>query len=396
MQTLSQFKKDFTISAFVAGLIVVLVGMTSSAVVVFQAATMFGATATEASSWLGSLCLGMGILTIYFSMKYKAPILMAWSTPGAVLLISGGQGFSINEAIGAFLFSSFLVFLFGVTGWFEKLMNRISIAMTSALLAGVLLHFCLDAFTSFKSAPWLVGGMFLAYVLGKRWNPRMTMMLVLIAGIVIASVMGDFHLNQVHLGWTFFRLTNPVFSISSLVSLGIPLFIVTMASQNLTGISVMRNYQYNNPVSAITTGMGVMNIVTSFFGGFTINLAAITAAIAMGPEAHADKEKRYVAAVVSGVCYFIIGLFATSVTSLFGAFPVAMIAAVAGFALLGTVSSGLEAALSKPSDKEAAFVTFAIAASGLSFFGISSAFWAVVVGVLTQIILSFKKTSSSL
>ena len=378
-----------------AGLIVVLVGMTSSAVVVFQAATQFGATATEASSWLGSLCIGMGILTVYFSFKYKAPVLMAWSTPGAVLLVSGAQGFTLAEAIGAFVFSSFLVFLFGITGWFEKMMSRISLAMTSALLAGVLLHFCLDAFTSFKSAPWLVGGMFLAYIVGKRWNPRMTMLLVLLAGLIIASVMGDFHFKDVHLGWTFFRFTNPTFSISSLISLGIPLFIVTMASQNLTGLSVMRNYQFNNPVSSLITGMGLMNIMTSFFGGFTINLAAITAAIAMGPEAHADKEKRYVAAVISGICYFIIGLFATSVTSLFGAFPAAMIAAIAGFALLGTVSSGLEAALAKPNDKEAAFVTFAIAASGLSFYGVSSAFWAVVVGVMVQFIFNFKKTAKA-
>ncbi len=378
-----------------AGLIVVLVGMTSSAVVVFQAATQFGATATEASSWLGSLCLGMGILTVYFSLKYKAPILMAWSTPGAVLLVSGAQGFTLTEAIGAFVFSSFLVFLFGVTGWFEKIMNRISLAMTSALLAGVLLHFCLDAFVSFKSAPWLVGGMFLSYLIGKRWTPRMTMLLVLLAGLVIATAMGDFRFNDVHFGWTFFRLTTPTFSFSSLISLGIPLFIVTMASQNLTGLSVMRNYQFSNPVSPLITGMGIMNIITSLFGGFTINLAAITAAIAMGPEAHADKNKRYVAAVVSGVCYFLIGLFAASVTSLFGAFPQAMIAAVAGFALLGTVSSGLETALAKASDKESAFITFAISASGLTFFGISSAFWAVVVGLLAQFVFSFKNESKA-
>jgi len=391
LQTLSQIKKDFSISALVAGLIVVLVGMTSSAVIVFQAATAFGATATEASSWLGSLCVGMGILTVYFSLKYKAPVLMAWSTPGAVLLVSGAQGFSLGEAIGAFVFSSFLVFLFGITGWFEKIMNRISLAMTSALLAGVLLHFCLDAFTSFKSAPWLVGGMFLAYVLGKRWQPRMTMLFVLLAGLAIAIAMGEFHFKDVHLGWTFFRFTNPVFSFSSLMSLGVPLFIVTMASQNLTGLSVMRTYQFHNPVSPMISGMGVMNIITSFFGGFTINLAAITAAIAMGPEAHPNKDQRYIAALVAGVSYFIIGLFAASVTSLFGAFPAAMIAAVAGFALLGTVSSGLEVALASPQDKEAAFITFAIAASGLTFFGISSAFWAVVVGVLAQMILSYRK-----
>lgn len=389
LQTFLQIKKDFSVSAFVAGLIVVLVGMTSSAVIVFQAATAYGATPTEASSWLGALCLGMGILTLYFSLKYKAPVLMAWSTPGAVLLVSGAQGFSMAEVIGAFVFSSFLVFLFGITGWFEKIMNRISLPMTSGLLAGVLLHFCLDAFTFFKSAPWLVGGMFFAYVLGKKFSPRMTMLIVLIVGIVIAAITGDLHANEIHFGWTFFRFSSPTFSVSSLVSIGIPLFIVTMASQNLTGLSVMRTYQFNNPVSPLITGMGAMNILTSFFGGFTINLAAITAAIAMGPESHPKKEQRYIAALVAGVSYFLIGLFAASVTSLFGAFPAAMIAAIAGFALLGTVSSGLETALADPQHKEAAFITFVVAASGLSFFGISSAFWAVVIGVLAQFVFTY-------
>lgn len=364
--------------------------MTSSAVIVFQAATAFGATATEASSWLGSLCLGMGILTIYFSLKYKMPVLVAWSTPGAVLLVSASQGFSMREAIGAFVFSSVLVFLFGITGWFEKIMNRLSLAMTSALLAGVLLHFCLNAFVAFRLAPALVGGMFLAYVLAKKINPRMTMLWVLLAGGVIAAFNGQLLFHEIKPGWTFFRFTVPTFSWASLLSLGIPLFIVTMASQNLTGIAVMRAYHYQARVSPLISGMGLMNILTSFFGGFTINLAAITAAIAMGPESHPDKDRRYVAALVSGFSYLMIGVFAASVTSLFGAFPEPMITAIAGFALLSTVSSSLEMAFSQPDHKEAAFITFAVAASGLSVLGISSAFWAVIAGTATQLVFGYK------
>lgn len=390
LQILSEIKKDFSLSAFIAGLIVVLVGMTSSAVIVFQAAIAFGANPSEASSWLGSLCVGMGILTIFFSLKYKAPVLIAWSTPGAVLLVSGAVGFSMAEAIGAFVFSSALVFLFGVTGWFEKIMNKISLAMTSALLAGVLLHFCLDAFSAFKNEPILVGVMFLTYLLGKKINPRLTMLFVLIVGVILAAVLGSFHSADVQLGLTQFHFVGPSFSISSLLSIGIPLFIVTMASQNLTGIAVMRANQFNLPISPLISGVGLTNILTSFFGGFTINLAAITAAIAMGPEAHNDRTKRYVAALVSGAVYLLIGFFAASVTSLFAAFPTAMIAAIAGFALLGTVSSGLEMALKDNTDNEAAFITFAVAASGVSFYGISSAFWAVLVGLGTQFVFTRK------
>lgn len=388
---ISNLKKDFSVSAVIAGLIVVLVGMTSSAIIVFQAATAFGATPAEASSWLGSVCIGMAILTIYFSMKYRMPILIAWSTPGAVLLVSGAQGFSMAEAIGAFVFSSALVFLFGITRWFEKIMNRISLALTSALLAGVLLHFCLDAFTAFKSARVLVGVMFLSYIFAKKFVPRMTMLFVLVSGLIVASLFGEFRFHDVNFAWTEFHFTPPQFSWQSLISLGVPLFIVTMASQNLTGISLMRTYQYQPPISSLITRIGAMNLLTSFFGAFTINLAAITAAIAMAPEAHPDRDKRYVAGVVSGVIYLVIGLIAGSVTSLFGAFPQALIVAVAGFALLGAVASGLEISLTDKTHKESAFITFAVAASGLSFFGIGSAFWAVVIGVFVQMVWGFRK-----
>ncbi len=391
LNILTQFKKDFSLSALTAGLVVVLVGMTSSAVIVFQAAKNFGASTSEAGSWLGALCVGMGILSIFFSFKYKAPVLVAWSTPGAVLLASSASGFTLNEAIAAFLFSSCLVFIFGITGLFEKIMNRISIALSSALLAGVLLHFCLDALTAFKVSPMLVGAMFGAYLIGKKIWSRMTMLLVLIVGVLVSFALGLFQLNAVDFSLTHFHFFQPQFSFASLINLGIPLFIVTMASQNLTGLSVMRAHQFANPISPLLTGMGFLNFITAFFGGFTLNLAAITASIAMGEESHPDKNRRYVAAVVSGLAYLLIGFFAGSVTSVFAAFPVQMIAAISGFALIGTVAASLETALSIQNQKEAAFLTFIIAASGLSFFGVSSAFWAVIVGFATQSLFQLKK-----
>ncbi len=384
MNLLATFKKDFSFSAAIAGWIVVLVGMTSSAVIVFQAAQAYGATTAEAGSWLGALCIGMGLLTIGFSFYYKAPVLMAWSTPGAVLLVAAAPGFSINEAVGAFVLSSFLVFLFGVTGWFEKIMSRISISLTSALLAGVLLHFCLDLFGALKVAPLLVGLMLIVYLAGRRFTSRFTMMYVLLVGCVIAVSSGILKPSEIDLALTQFHFVQPSFSIAAVISLAVPLFVVNMASQNLTGISVMRAHHFQTPISPSLTGLGLMNMLTALFGGFSLNYAAITAAIAMGPDAHLDRNRRYVAAVVSGFLYVIIGLFAGTVTSLFAAFPKEMITAIAGLALLGTVSSSLEKALSHPDDKEASFMTFVIAASGLTIFGVSSAFWAILVGLLVQ------------
>lgn len=391
MKLLAQLKEDASLSAFVAGIIVPLVGMTSSAVLVFQAARAAGADPGQASSWLGSLCVGMGILTIFLSVKYRAPVLIAWSTPGSALLVTGLLGVSLPEAIGAFIFSAVLIFLSGITGIFERLMNRIPMALASALLAGALLHFVVDSFLGFKTQPLLMGIMLLSYLFAKKSWPRSVMMIVLVSGIAVSSGLGLFHFEQVHLSPTLWQFTVPAFSPKVLLSLGIPLFIVTMASQNLTGITVMRANGYHTPISPLLSWSGFVNILTAPFGGFAINLAAITAAIAMGEECHPRPQKRYFAAVVSGVIYIFIGIFAATVTAVFAAFPSEMILGIAGLALLGTVANGLHRALANETEKDAAFITFALTASGLTMFGIGSAFWGVIAGIISQAILQMKR-----
>lgn len=388
---IAQIKKDFSLSALIAGFIIVLVGMTSSVVIVLQAAQSFGVDSKHTSSWLGSLCLGMGFLTIYFSLKYKSPVLMAWSTPGAVLLAAGSSGFSLKEAIGAFLFSAFLIFIFGITGWFEKIMKHISLSLTAGLLAGVLVHFCIDAFKMMQINLFLIGTMFVFYLIGRKYKPYMAMFFSIFSGILISIYLGLFNINQIELSTTHFQWTNPEFSLLSIISLGIPLFVITMASQNLTGISVSRSYGFQTPISSQITGLGLVNIVTAFFGGFAINMAAITAAIGMGPGSNPDKDKRYISGIVSGLLYMIIGLFAGTVSSLFAAFPIQLITAITGFALLGIVLSSLETAVSIASEKEAAFITFIVAASGISFFGIGSAFWSIIAGLAIQFFLKNRK-----
>jgi benzoate membrane transport protein len=394
MSVLKKLIQDFSVSAVVAALIVVMVGMTSSAIIVFQAANSFGANPAQAGSWLGSLCVGLGLLSIYFSVKYKAPILMAWSTPGAVVLMASASAFTLAEATSAFIFSAVLIVVCGVTGFFEKVMNRIPLGLAAGLLAGILINFSVAAFSAFSAQPLMLGLMILVFVVGKKYFPNLNMLFVLVVGVAVAAISKQLHFESVNFIATKFTFVKPEFSWAALFGLGLPLFVVTMASQNVTGITIMRSYGYHNPISRIVTKMGLMNLVTAFFGGFTINFAAITAAIAMSPEAHPDARKRYVAAVVAGVIYIIIGVMAGTVTSLFAAFPKELVVAIAGLALVGAVTSSLQKAMSVEKEKESALMTFIIAASSFKFLGLGSPFWALVIGLLVQLVASQKKVSA--
>lgn len=388
---LKQLLKDASLSGLVASFIVVIVGMTSSAVLVFQAAESVGLSPQAAGSWLGSICIIIGLLSIGLSFYHKTPVVMAWSTAGAALLVTSLVDVPLSDAIGAFVFSALLIFLCGITGIFEKLMNRIPITIASALLAGVLLHFALDTFVAITKQPILIGVMLVTYLVSKRFSPRLTMLMVLITGTLTASLIGELHFENVQITLTQFYFTLPTFSASALLSIGIPLFVITMTTQNLTGITVMRANGYKTPLSPLLTWSGAANIIGAFWGCFAVNLAAITAAIAMGPEAHRNPKKRYFAALMSGFIYLILGLMAGTVTSIFAAFPKEMVVAIAGFALLSTILSCLQTAFSKDNEKEAAFLTFIITASGVTIFGVSSAFWGLIVGGVVQFIFREKK-----
>jgi len=382
---------DFTFSTFMAGLISVLVGFTSSAVIVFKAASAAGASAAEASSWLGVLCLGMGALTIILSLKYKNPVMFAWSTPGAALLIASLHGEALSDIIGAFVFSAALIFLSGATGLFEKMMKKIPVGIASAMLAGILLHFAFDVFTSMKAQPAMVLSMFFAYVIGKRFFPRINIALVLAVGIAIAWFQGLLSIQPLELGLMKPVFTMPTFNWQVLFNIGLPLFIVSMTSQNMTGLAVMRAYNYKPEISKLIAYSGLTNFFIAPFGGYTLNLSALTAAICMGPEAHPDPEKRYTAAISSGAIYIIIGLFAGAVVGLFNTFPKELIVAVAGLALMSTISNGIASAVYHEEDREAAMMTFFVTASGLTLFGIGSAFWGIIAGIFVSLVFTSNK-----
>ncbi|MBD0268600.1 MAG: benzoate/H(+) symporter BenE family transporter [Cyanobacteria bacterium Co-bin8] len=378
--TPSDLIKDCSASAIIAGFVTVLVGFTSAAVIVFQAAQALNATPEEIGSWMLALGLGMGLTSITLSLRYRVPVVTAWSTPGAAMLITSAAGVPMAEAIGAFLISAVLITICGFTGWFERAMSRIPLSLASGLLAGVLLRFGLDVFVAMKTQFGLTFAMFCAYLIARRLSPRYAVIAALSLGLLIAGTQGLLRFETISLQLAQPVLTLPRFSVGALVGIALPLFVVTMASQNVPGVAVIRASGYSVPISPIIGWTGVATLLLAPFGGFAMNLAAITAAICMGREAHEDPARRYVAAVAAGGFYLLVGLFGATVGAVFAAFPQELVLAIAGLALLGTIGNGLATALSQEKEREPALITFLVTASGLTLWGIGSAFWGLVAG----------------
>ncbi|MDT9000087.1 benzoate/H(+) symporter BenE family transporter [Paucibacter sp. APW11] len=386
---MQRFLRDLSVPAAVAGFVAVLVGFTSSVAIVFQAAQALGATSSQTASWMWALGLGMGLTSIGLSLWTRQPVLTAWSTPGAAL-IAATSGLDMAEATGAFLVCGALILLAGLTRAFERVMDRIPVAIASALLAGVLARFGLDAVNATRSAPGLVLVMAGAFLLGRRFWPRYAVPGVLLAGVVVALLQGRLHLGSVQWAWAEPVWITPRFSLQALIGLALPLFLVTMASQNLPGVAAQRASGYQTPISPSISATGLATLLLAPFGGYAFNLAAITAAICMGREAHEDPARRYTAAVMAGLFYLAVGLAGGAVVGLLAAFPRELVAAVAGLALLGTIGGGLAAALKDERHRDAAILTFLVTLSGLSLLGIGSAFWGVVAGTVSLLVQHFR------
>ncbi|AOG24779.1 benzoate/H(+) symporter BenE family transporter [Acidovorax sp. RAC01] len=387
-----QFFKDLSVSTFTAGFVAVLVGFTSSVAIVFQAAQAFGASPAQITSWIWALGLGMGLCTLVPSLILRKPVMVAWSTPGAAVLATAGLagGFSMSEAVGAFMVSAALITLAGVTGWFERVMNRIPTEIAAALLAGVLARFGLQAFAAAQTALPLVLTMLVVYLVARRWAPRYAVVITLAAAIAFAAVQGQMAWSAVRLELAMPVFVAPQFSVAALISLAVPLFVVTMASQNLPGVAVIRASGYHLPISRLLTLTGVATLVLAPFGGYALNFSAITAAMCMGPEAHPDRDRRYTAAVSCGALYVAIGLFGAVITGLLTAFPKELVVAIAGLALLGTIANGLATALRGEAHREAALITFLVTLSGVVIAGVGSAFWGVVAGSFALFVQQYR------
>ncbi|MBU0806683.1 MAG: benzoate/H(+) symporter BenE family transporter [Gammaproteobacteria bacterium] len=382
---------DTSTSAVVAGFIAMLTGYTSSLVLMFQAGQAAGLTDGQISSWIWSLSIGMAICCIGLSLRYRAPIMIAWSTPGAALLITSLPGVPYGEAIGAYILASGLIVLIGLTGTFDRIMRRIPGSLAAALLAGVLFKIGLEICVAAEQQPVLVVAMLLAYLLGKRLLPRYAVLAALIVGSVLAGAFGLLNFEQFELQLAVPEWTTPRFSLAAAISIGIPLFIVAMASQNLPGMAVLRANGYDVPASPLLTTTGLTSMLLAPFGSHGIHMAAISAAICAGPEAHEDLKKRYTAAIWCGVFYGIAGIFGATLAALFSALPKALILSIAALALFASIIGGLTQAMSEPKEREAALITFLVTASGMTLFSVGSAFWGIVAGLLTLAILNWGK-----
>lgn len=374
--------------AVLAGFVAVLVGYASSAAIIWQAAAAAGATPQQIAGWMTALGIGMGVSTLALSLWYKSPVLTAWSTPGAALLATSLQGVTLAETIGIFIFANALILLCGVTGLFARLMKIIPHTLAAAMLAGVLLRFGLQAFSHLEGHFLLCGSMLLAWLVAKAFAPRYAIVATLLVGSVAAWAGGDVVMDNLAFRVVLPEFIAPKFTFTTLVSIGLPFFLVTMASQNAPGFATMKASGYPVAVSPLIIFTGALALLFSPFGVFSICIAAITAAICQSPDAHPDASKRWLAAVAAGVFYLLAGIFGGSITALMAALPLSWIQTLAGLALLGTISGSLYQALQHEAERDAAIVTFLVTASGVTLLGIGSAFWGLIAGGVCFVVLS--------
>ncbi|WMI98016.1 benzoate/H(+) symporter BenE family transporter [Pseudomonas chlororaphis subsp. aurantiaca] len=386
-----QLIKDFSLSALVAGFIATLISYAGPLVIIFQAAEAAGLPEEVLSSWVWAISIGSGVLGIVLSLRFKVPVVIAWSAPGSALLVALLPGIGLNEAVGAYLVASALILLIGLCGIFDKIIGRLPAAISAAMLAGILFSFGTGLFRSIQDKPLLVGAMFLTYLLCKRLSPRYAVLAVLLVGCAISLTMGDIDRSALVIGLATPHWISPAFSWSGVLNVALPLVVVALTGQFVPGIAVLRNDGYHTPASSILASSAFASLLLAPFGCHGLNLAAITAAICTGREAHEDPGKRYVAGVMGGLFYLLLGIFGATLVSLFSAFPRALIAALAGLALFAAIGGALSSTMAVPRDREAALITFLVTASGMSLFGLSAAFWGLLFGLLAHGVLTLHR-----
>ncbi|WP_180178601.1 benzoate/H(+) symporter BenE family transporter [Acinetobacter sp. YH01005] len=388
MQKLLQ---DFSIPAAFAGFITFLVGISVSAVLVIQSAQLLGANTAEITSWFWALGLGIGLSGLILSWKFKYPVATSWSTAGLALILATANGYSMNAALGAFLVCGLLTAVLGFLGIFEKILRYIPQSLTSAMLAGVLLKFGIELFVSLQNEWAFVLGLLAAYVLSKRLLPRYSIVITVIIGIMLCPLLLGFQLPALNLELAQPVWVTPEFSISAILGLALPLFVINMASQYLPGLAMIKSYGYQPHVNQLIGWTGTAQTLLAPFGCFSVNIAAISAAISLDDQAHPDEKKRYIAGMTCGFFYILMGLFAATLVSFLTAFPLIFITALAGIALLGTIGHNIVIAFQEASERDAALLTFLFSASGVQFFGIGSAFWGLVFGLAVHAIFKYKR-----
>ncbi|MGF7211318.1 benzoate membrane transport protein [Skermanella aerolata] len=381
-------RNDWSISAVAAGFLAVLISYSGPAVIFFQAADVAHVSGDMISSWIWGISIGAGVSGILLSWMLRVPVITAWSAPGTALLVTLFPAVTLEQAVGAYITAAVIIFVIGVSGAFDRITRRIPAGIAAGMMAGILFQFGVNAFKSATTMPALTFGMVVAYVVFRRLAPRYCIVLVLISGVILAMLLGNTNVGGFEL-----HLTTPVFiapewTWGTTLSLALPLVLVSLTGQFLPGMAILHLSGYRTPARPIIAATSLASIGVAFFGGITIVVAAITAALCTGRDAHEDPAKRYVAGIANGVFYLIGGTFAGTIVMVFTALPKEFIAVLAGLALLGAIAANVTAVVREEDHREASIITFLATASGMSFMGLGSAFWGVVIGGFAYLVLN--------
>lgn len=384
----SSIRLSDLIHPVVAGLISVIVNYGGTFILVFQAAQVAGLSAELTASWVWSISIGVGVTGLILSWTAREPIITAWSTPAAAFLVTALATTPYAEAIGAYLISAAAFVLLGLSGCFERVIRLIPPGVAAGLLAGILLQFGIGAFGGMSVDPMLAGLLIVAYVVLKRFTARYAVVGILVLGLAFLLLQSRVDLSGLTLKFAAPVFTMPVFSLNALLSVALPLFLITLTGQYMPGMLVLRNDGFKTSANPIVTITGLGSLLMAPFGSHAFNVAAITAAICTGREAHEDHSKRWVAGISAGVFYILVGVFGVTLAAVFMAFPATFITTLAGLALLGTIGSSLAGAMSDAKTREASLITFLAAAANINLFGIGGAFWGLLIGLMAYAVLN--------
>lgn len=388
---LKTLKDDWSLSATVAGFLAVLISYSGPLIIFFQAAQKANVAPNMMISWIWGISIGAAVAGIFLSIKYKTPVITAWSAPGTALLVTLFPNISLNEAVAAYITAALVILLIGLSGYFDKLLKWIPQSIAAAMMAGILFQFGLGLFTATDSMPLIVFGMLLVFLVSKRLNPRYSMVWVLLAGVLLSLFLGKMNPVSVDFSLAIPQWISPEWTMNSMLNLALPLILVSLTGQFLPGMAIMKLSGYDTPAKPIITATSIASLAVACVGGITIVLASITAALCMGKDAHELKEKRYIAGIANGLFYILGGLFAGSIVMLFSLLPKELVAALAGLALLGAIGTNVSVAMKDESERDAALITFLATASGMHFLGLSSVFWGICIGIIAHLLLGKPK-----
>ena len=372
----------------VAGLISVIVNYGGTFILVFQAAKVAGLSPELTASWVWSVSIGVGITGLFLSWASREPIITAWSTPAAAFLVVALSTTPYAEAVGAYIISAAAFVLLGLSGCFEKIIRLIPPGVAAGLLAGILLQFGIGAFGGMSIDPALVALLIAAYVVLKRFTARYAVVGILLLGLAFLLTQGRVDLSGLELQFAAPVFTRPEFSLNALLSVALPLFLITLTGQYMPGMLVLRNDGFSTSANPILTVTGLGSLLMAPFGSHAFNVAAITAAICTGKEASEDPSRRWIAGVAAGVFYVLVGIFGVTLAAVFMALPATFITTLAGLALLGTIGASLASAMAEVKSREASLITFLASAANITLLGIGGAFWGLLIGLAAYVLLN--------